>query len=152
MDETGPAQASAVKPAPSQPAPPPPQQQQQQPAHGKRPSKQVREKQEKVGDALQRMSYLYQAAFHTMPHNPALARFYAATMRKIGTKALIRLDASIKLTVCKRCNSPLVAGASSTVRVHPRSETVLVVTCNECRSHKRCIVRRKPPKALEEGP
>ncbi len=78
--------------------------------------------QQKHRDALPRMNFLYQAAHYyshflsdssvNSPLDPhrSLARFYATTMKKMSTRLVIRLDSSIKNSICKRCNSVLVPG------------------------------------------
>ena len=52
-------------------------------------------------DALERMNYLYQIAYEALKvNNQPLARFYISTMVNIGKRLVIRLDPSIKRTIC----------------------------------------------------
>jgi ribonuclease P protein subunit RPR2 len=50
-----------------------------------------------------------------------LGRFYINTMKTIGTKQVLRVDPSIKRTLCKRCETILLPGVTSRVRVKCKS-------------------------------
>lgn len=99
-----------------------------------------------------RLSHLYQASTvlaapteaGDAPVSPALSRFYLQNLRAIAKKSVMRLDPSIKRTICKRCDSLLVPGVSSTHRIENPSKggkkswaDVLVVECNACGAVKR---------------
>ncbi|TGZ83029.1 Rpr2-domain-containing protein [Ascodesmis nigricans] len=97
-----------------------------------------------------RLSHLYQASTiltaptDSTPAHPALARFYLNHFRSITKKSVTRLDPSVKRTICKRCDSLLVEGVSSTHRIENASKggrkawaDVLVVECNACGAVKR---------------
>ncbi len=75
-------------------------------------------------DALIRMNFLYQSAhfysqFRPPPDNSQigghrpLARFFASTMKKIASRLVVRLDSSIKNSICKNCGSVLVSGPTA---------------------------------------
>jgi len=95
-------------------------------------------------DVLQRINYLYQAAHLALKQGPGgvtLARFYVQTLVSIAQKNVIRLDPSIKRTLCKRCHSLLLPGVTSTVRIQQkRRRSQRIVTCLQCRSIKRFAV------------
>ena len=120
-----------------------------------------------------RIGYLYQAAtLFTTPGDPAtsspatnpannaaevtpvatplvtaktnLARFYVSTLRTVAAKSVLRLDRSVKRTLCKRCDAVLVPGMTAEHRVENNSRggrkpwaDVLVVECKGCRAVKR---------------
>ncbi|XP_070579779.1 ribonuclease P protein subunit p21-like [Ptychodera flava] len=95
-------------------------------------------------EAFQRMNFLYQAAHCTLVHNPdnvELARFYITTMRTIAKRLVLRIDPSIKRTICKKCNSLLVPGVTATVRMRAKREQHLVVACLSCKAVKRFLAR-----------
>lgn len=99
-----------------------------------------------------RLSHLYQASTvlaaptegRDAPVSPSLSRFFLQNLRAIAKKSVMRLDPSIKRTICKRCDSLLVPGVSSTTRIENPSKggkkpwaDVLVVECNACGAVKR---------------
>ncbi|XP_072704206.1 ribonuclease P protein subunit p21 isoform X4 [Ciconia boyciana] len=64
-------------------------------------------------EALQRLSFLFQAAHWVLPHSPALARFYCSTQRGAARRLVLRMDPSVKRAVCRRCCSLLLPGAGA---------------------------------------
>jgi len=92
-------------------------------------------------DVLQRINYLYQAAHLALKQGPGgatLSRFYVQTLVSIAQKNVIRLDPSIKRTLCKRCHSLQLPGVTSTVRIQQkRRRSQRIVTCLQCKSMKR---------------
>ncbi|XP_077980609.1 ribonuclease P protein subunit p21-like [Glandiceps talaboti] len=95
-------------------------------------------------EAFQRMNFLYQAAHSTLVQNPdnvELARFYIATMRTIAKRLVLRIDPSIKRTICKKCNLLLIPGITATVRMRAKREQHVVVTCLFCKMVKRFLAR-----------
>jgi ribonuclease P protein subunit RPR2 len=51
----------------------------------------------------------------------SIGRFYINTMKTIGTKQVLRIDPSIKRTICKRCETILLPGVTSKVRIKCKS-------------------------------
>ncbi|GBB88790.1 hypothetical protein RclHR1_01540013 [Rhizophagus clarus] len=72
----------------------------------------------------------------------SLGRFYINTMKTIGTKQVLRIDPSIKRTICKRCETILLPGVTSKVRIKSRPEPHLHVTCTECNTSKNYSARK----------
>ncbi|KAF8345514.1 RNAse P Rpr2/Rpp21/SNM1 subunit domain-containing protein [Amanita rubescens] len=68
-----------------------------------------------------------------------LARAYVDTMTMIGKRATVKMDPSIKRTLCKSCKSVLVPGMSVIVRVKRSSshKHALVLKCVKCGYAKR---------------
>ena len=71
-------------------------------------------------------------------------------LRAISLKTQIRLSPMLKHSTCKRCDSLLVSGSTSTEKIENYSRDgkkpwadVLVVTCNTCRTKKRFPVGAK---------
>ncbi|XP_006816338.1 ribonuclease P protein subunit p21-like [Saccoglossus kowalevskii] len=95
-------------------------------------------------EAFHRMNFLYQAAHSTLVQNPnniELSRFYIATMKTIAKRLVLRIDPSVKRTICKRCHTLLLPGITSTVRMRAKRERHLVVTCIFCKQVKRFLTR-----------
>ncbi|CAG8716517.1 8589_t:CDS:2 [Dentiscutata erythropus] len=89
-------------------------------------------------ELYQRMNFLYQAATlmtkstNTKKSLIPLSRFYISTMKSIGTKQVLRIDPSIKRTLCKKCESVLIPGVTSRIRIKPKPEPQLQVLCTQC--------------------
>ncbi|KAK7204519.1 RNAse P Rpr2/Rpp21/SNM1 subunit domain-containing protein [Myxozyma melibiosi] len=108
-------------------------------------------------DQYLRASFLYQAAVlmaSSADANPEvstkataatapLSRLYASQMRAVAQKSVLKLDPSIKRTICKRCDSVLIPGSTLSVHVENLSKKavphadVLVHTCKVCGGQKR---------------
>ena len=93
-------------------------------------------------DAMTRMNYLYQLAHLALQSkNESLARFYIYTMKGIAKRLVIKIDHTIKRTICKYCNSLLIAGITMRVRVSSNRETHIVNTCLYCGKQKKYLAR-----------
>jgi ribonuclease P protein subunit RPR2 len=87
--------------------------------------------------ARRRIQVLFEQATNTYKANPELARSYLLMARRIAMAARIRMPPAFSRQICRRCNALLVPGTSSRVRVKPRREPHVVVTCLGCGSQKR---------------
>ena len=96
--------------------------------------------------ARQRIQVLFQRAKSTYKSDPKLAQRYIGIARKIAMAARIRLPLEYRRQICKNCNALLVPGWSCRVRVKPRRETHVVVTCLSCGHLKRVPLRVKKEK------
>ena len=97
-----------------------------------------------------------------MSSDYAQSRHLLNQLRAVSLKAQIRLAPQLKHSICKRCNSLLVAGKSSTERINNESKggakdcaDVLVIECFFCGTVKRFAVglpkrSKKPLCAGEE--
>lgn len=72
------------------------------------------------------------------------ARYLLSQLRAVSLKSQIRLSSQVKHSLCKRCNSLLLAGKTSTERIvngsngaRKQQADVLAVQCNFCESSKR---------------
>ncbi|KAI0633229.1 RNAse P Rpr2/Rpp21/SNM1 subunit domain-containing protein [Trametes polyzona] len=84
------------------------------------------------------------------PRNAAeLSRSYIGTLRTVGQKTMVRMDPTLKRTLCQKCDTVLLPGTTSSVRVNAmRSHGKAVVyTCLTCKA-----IRRIPaPPAQDPG-
>ncbi|KAF9371807.1 Ribonuclease P protein subunit p21 [Podila verticillata] len=65
------------------------------------------------------------------------ARFYASTLREIGRKSVIRIDPSIKRSICLRCEAVLIPYVSAEVRVEAEPQLNTMVVCKSCGAFRR---------------
>ncbi|KAF2839794.1 Rpr2-domain-containing protein [Patellaria atrata CBS 101060] len=84
------------------------------------------------------------SAVQLKPLSSGLHRYYLATARITARKAVVRISPSVKRTMCKRCDTLLVPGKTSRLRIENASKggskpwaDVLVVECLECGMLKR---------------
>ncbi|XP_065899312.1 ribonuclease P protein subunit p21-like [Dysidea avara] len=90
-------------------------------------------------EAMLRMNFLYQAAYTAVDSAESFStsRYYINTMKTIAKKLVLRIDPSMKRTVCKRCNTLLIPGKTSSSRLRSRREKHVVVKCWTCGMVKR---------------
>jgi ribonuclease P protein subunit RPR2 len=100
--------------------------------------------------ARQRVQILFHQAKLTYKTNPQLAQRYIGTARKIAMAARMRLPATYKRQICKNCNTLLIPGYSSRVRVKPQRETHLTITCLNCGHQTRLPTKPKRRKTKHE--
>ncbi|PWN33391.1 uncharacterized protein FA14DRAFT_61811 [Meira miltonrushii] len=84
---------------------------------------------------------------------PSSARKGCQYLQSLARKATLRLDVSVKRSICKRCHSFLLPGISCTIRVRPSKpcDLVLVRRCTICGTSRRLpcpAVQSKRFKAL----
>ncbi|KAM9263903.1 ribonuclease P protein subunit p21 [Morus bassanus] len=106
-------------------------------------------------EALQRLSFLFQAAHWVLPHSPALARFYCSTQRAAARRLVLRLAPSVKRAVCRRCCSLLVPGAGGGLRLRGQGQPRIVLRCQSCGRSRRYLCQRElhpPGQATPTGP
>ncbi|KAI0823617.1 Rpr2-domain-containing protein [Trametes gibbosa] len=69
-----------------------------------------------------------------------LSRSYVGTMRTVGQKTMVRMDPSMKRTLCKTCDTVLLPGSTVTVRIRPSLQPngqSVVHTCLTCQTLRR---------------
>ncbi|KAM6188511.1 ribonuclease P protein subunit p21 [Sarcoramphus papa] len=94
-------------------------------------------------EALQRLSFLFQAAHWVLPYSPALARFYCSTQRGAARRLVLRMAPSVKRTVCRRCCSLLLPGAGGCVRLRGRGQPRTVLRCRNCGRCRRYLCQQE---------
>ncbi|KAK9463996.1 RNAse P Rpr2/Rpp21/SNM1 subunit domain-containing protein [Lipomyces oligophaga] len=104
-------------------------------------------------DQYLRTSFLYQASLLLVRESQTrqdgseqlanLSRICTSQMRAVARKSVLKLDPSIKRTVCKRCDTVLIYGHNCSVHVENMSKKkvlhadVLIHTCLVCGGQKR---------------
>ncbi|PPQ97584.1 hypothetical protein CVT26_002312 [Gymnopilus dilepis] len=68
-----------------------------------------------------------------------LARTYVESMRVVGQKATVKMDPSLKRSLCSGCSTVLIPGSTATVRVKKSRVHghIMAYTCMHCRTTKR---------------
>ncbi|KAH9484865.1 Ribonuclease P protein component 4 [Psilocybe cubensis] len=68
-----------------------------------------------------------------------LARSYVKCMRVVGQKTTVKIDPSLKRSLCSGCSSTLVPGSNASIRVKSSSSqgNILTYTCLHCGASKR---------------
>ncbi|CAO3655258.1 unnamed protein product [Mucor fragilis] len=67
----------------------------------------------------------------------ATSRHLNNHMKQITGKLVMRLDPSIKRTVCKRCDTPVIPVITSTSRIKSKPTPSVIQTCKICKSKRR---------------
>ena len=76
--------------------------------------------------AKERIRILFKLAKKSFDEHPERSRRYIQLMRKIGLRYNVRLPRDVKRSFCKDCNTLLIPGKSSVVRLDMREKTVRV--------------------------
>lgn len=97
-------------------------------------------------DAFERMNYLYQLSEYWSKSNPNLAAHYSKLMISISKKSVLRLDRSIKRSICKGCGVFLVEGETLRSHYTKEHEGQMVNICNRCGVSKRYPCRNSNQK------
>ncbi|KAM9266890.1 LOW QUALITY PROTEIN: ribonuclease P protein subunit p21-like [Cariama cristata] len=101
------------------------------------------------GEALQRLSFLFQAAHWVLPHSPALARFYCSTQRGAARRLVLRMAPSVKRVVCRRCCSLLLPGAGGCLRLRGGGQPrTCWLRCRSCRRYRRYLCQQELPPSV----
>ncbi|KAK0485346.1 RNAse P Rpr2/Rpp21/SNM1 subunit domain-containing protein [Armillaria luteobubalina] len=111
-------------------------------------------------DIIQRLNYLYQASMslngvtsQSSPRRKRVttsdSRSYVSSMKVVGQKTVVKMDPSVKRTICKGCNTILVPGSTVTIRANKSASHghVMAYTCAHCKT-----TRRIPASPAEKGP
>jgi len=105
-------------------------------------------------DLYERINYLYQAARTMLEHNtkqPQVSCFYGHVLSNVAARGVLKLDPSIKRTICKACNAVLIPGLTSSVRIRGKRQKHLVITCIQCKTLKRFVCNSKHKLWSEQG-
>jgi len=81
--------------------------------------------------ARERIKILFNLAEKEFEAHPKRSRRYVELARKIGLRYNIRLGKKLKRKFCKNCNSLLIPGKTSQVRLKSGKKTV-TVRCLKC--------------------
>uniref|UniRef100_A0A1X7VVR6 Uncharacterized protein n=1 Tax=Amphimedon queenslandica TaxID=400682 RepID=A0A1X7VVR6_AMPQE len=85
---------------------------------------------------------ILQAAWVLVSQNQVqLSQFYIRTMKSISQKLVIKLDPTIKRTICKSCDALQVPGITCTHRIRVRPQRHVVIKCLMCKTYKKFFTK-----------
>ncbi|MDI6806784.1 MAG: ribonuclease P protein component 4 [Candidatus Aenigmarchaeota archaeon] len=90
--------------------------------------------------AKERIVILFDLAEKEFEKHPERSKRYVELARKIGLRCNVRFPQQLKRKFCKSCNSLLIPGKSSSVRI---SRKALIVKCLGCNKVYRYPCREK---------
>jgi ribonuclease P protein subunit RPR2 len=79
--------------------------------------------------AKERIEILFSLAEKEFNLHPERSRRYIELARKIGLRYNIRFTKELKRKFCKNCNTLLIPGKTSSIRI---SKKILIVKCLKC--------------------
>jgi ribonuclease P protein subunit RPR2 len=101
--------------------------------------------------ARQRIQILFGQAKKVNRTNPELSTQYIALAKRIAMAAKIRLPLEFRRQTCKKCNSLFMFSFNCRVRVKPKREPHVVMTCLNCGDQTRIMLRKKERKKIEQN-
>lgn len=81
--------------------------------------------------AKERIQILLSLAEKEFKKHPERSKRYVELARKIGLRYNIRLPKQLKRKFCKKCNSLLIPGLTSRIRIDSKKK-ILTVKCLKC--------------------
>ena len=93
--------------------------------------------------AMDRVHILFRTAKQIINKDPNLAQYYIKTARKIAMRARLKLPREYKRLICQHCKSFILPGFNCHVRIQPRRESHVVITCFQCGEHSRIPIKNK---------
>jgi ribonuclease P protein subunit RPR2 len=109
-----------------------------------RNSKKLRSLRKKV--ATERIEVLFNLAKEYLSEYPDLAQRYAQLARKIAMKMRVHIPPKYKRLICKHCKKFILPGRTCRIRLQPRREPHIVITCLLCSG-----ITRIPIKGRRDG-
>jgi len=101
--------------------------------------------------ALRRIRRLFELALAVVKEEPELADRYAELARRIAMRARVRLPPEYKRLICKRCKRLIVPGLTCRVRLQPRREPHVAITCLRCGGIYRIPIKGRKSKPRPGG-
>ena len=78
-----------------------------------------------------------------MKNNKYISRYYLTLLKNIASSYVIRLDTNVKKVICKRCNSLLIPGETSSTRLqsNKKQPSYIVDKCLFCGNLRKLYVK-----------
>jgi len=93
--------------------------------------------------ALSRIERLFNLAVKIFDKRPDLSQRYVEIARRISMRAKVRIPKDKRMLICRHCKRFILPGVNARVRLQPRREPHIVVTCLYCGGHMRRPLRKK---------
>ena len=87
--------------------------------------------------ARQRIQTLFRLAVETVNEAPDLAQRYVEIARRIAMRSRLRIPKEYRRMICRHCKRFIFPGVNCRVRVQPKREPHVVITCLNCGKHMR---------------
>jgi ribonuclease P protein subunit RPR2 len=101
--------------------------------------------------AIERIRILFDLAKDRLHDYPDLAQRYAELARKIAMKMRVKIPPEYKRLICKHCKKFILPGRTCRVRLQPKREPHIVITCLLCGGITRIPIKgRKRRKQVRE--
>jgi len=98
--------------------------------------------------AMQRIRTLFSLAKEVIHEDPKLAQRYVELARKIAMRTRLRLPKEYRRMVCRHCKSFILPGVNCRVRIQPKREPHIVITCLNCGKHTRIPLKNRRRKVV----
>ncbi len=96
--------------------------------------------------ALERINILFKLAKENYNCRRDLSRRYVELAKKIAMRSRIRMPENINRQICKKCYTMLIPSVSSLIRIKPRREPHISITCLNCGAIKRIPLKKRSRK------
>ena len=93
--------------------------------------KRGRKSESQIRIAKERIKILFDLAEKEFKKHPDRSKRYVELARKIGSRYNVRLPKQLKRKFCKNCNTLLIPGLTSEVRIKSKEKAV-TIKCLEC--------------------
>jgi ribonuclease P protein subunit RPR2 len=93
--------------------------------------------------SLRRIKQLFELSFKVLAERPDLSQRYVEIARKISMRTRTRLPRENRLLICRHCKKFIFPGVSSRIRIQPKREPHIVITCLYCGKHMRIPLKRR---------
>lgn len=93
--------------------------------------------------ALERVQTLFRLAKNVIHKDPQLAQRYVEIARKTAMRARMRIPKEYKRMICKHCKRFILPGVNCRVRIQPRRNSHVVVTCLSCMHYMRIPLKKR---------
>ena len=87
--------------------------------------------------ALKRVHILFRLAKEVIHENPERAQRYVQIARRIAMRTRLRMPKEYRSLICRKCKSFILPGVNCRIRIQPRRESHMVITCLNCGGHSR---------------
>ena len=93
--------------------------------------------------AVQRIETLYKVALETVHEDPELAKRYVQLLRRIAQRTRTHLPLHVRRGICRKCDTVLIPGYNSHIRLKQRRESHIAITCQSCENITRIPTRER---------
>ncbi|MCX8171423.1 MAG: ribonuclease P [Candidatus Bathyarchaeota archaeon] len=95
-----------------------------------------------ISVALSRIKRLFNLAVEALNERPELSQEYIEIARRIAMRARTHLPKEYRLLTCRHCKRFIFPGVGSRVRLQPKREPHIVITCLYCGKFMRIPLKR----------